>query len=125
MLVEDVQSLVKRHKSLPPTEAEIDALKQDFSQSLTADAREIDKWLKTHPLKEYPYARLEWLENFHMVLGETDDLSEDGPSFSVPASMQANSWWDWYAWLRGAPPADFPSHLSWWVCLHRKYLTIR
>ena len=125
MVAEDAARLSRRHKAPLPTEAEIETFKQDFSQSLTADAKEIDKWLKGRTLTGYSLARLEWIEAFHSIVGESDDLSEDGPSFSVPKSLEHHPWWQWYAGIRGDPPADFPPDLNWRVCLHRYFLTIR
>lgn len=100
-------------------------LQQDFSQSLTKDAKELDQWIKSMPqaFQRYSLIRLEWIEAFHGVVGESDDLSEDGPSFRVPKAVEGHPWWEWYYYLRGMPPAAFPAHLNWRVCLHRFYLS--
>lgn len=122
-LMEDVKGLRPRVKVL--SQEAISFLKQDFTVSLTQDRKDIDRWIKDFPIafKHYPLARLEWLEGFHMLVGESDDLSEDGPSFSVPRQVEGHPWWGWYEAIRGTPPEHFPPDLNWWVCLHRYYLS--
>lgn len=117
MLAEEARKLTRRwaRRSLA---FDVKELKKDFGQSLTADAKEIDQWLKENKVKGYSRARLEWIESFHMLVWETDEELK----FRIPKQVEKYPWWEWYAWLRGDPPASFPSHLNWRVCLHRAFL---
>jgi len=127
-LAERGQQLARRYKlEKPLSEMVIDLLKLDFNQFLSTNKTEYLRWLREHPkaMKRYSLARLEWLEDFTNQLAEYDDNTSPTLKFHVPKEVAELPWWEWYSRMRGWPPADFPPHLSWWVCLHNEYLRKR